>query len=43
VNPHSLSAVAGALKNTSPTPLPPQLVWNVEYLSLEGAALARGF
>lgn len=43
VNPHSLSAVSGVLKNTSPTPLPPQLVWNVEYLSVQGTALARGF
>jgi peptide/nickel transport system substrate-binding protein len=33
VNPNSLAAVSESLKNTSPTPLPPQLVWNAEYLS----------
>jgi peptide/nickel transport system substrate-binding protein len=35
VNPNSLSAVARTLKNTSPTTLPPQLVWNAEYLSFK--------
>jgi len=33
VNPNSLSAVASSLKNTAPTTLPPQLVWNAELLS----------
>ena len=43
VNPNSLSAVARSLRNTSPTPLPPQLVWNAEYLSLAGGSPKRGF
>jgi peptide/nickel transport system substrate-binding protein len=42
VNPNSLSAVARSLKNTSPTPLPPQLVWNIEYLSFGGEAPQKG-
>jgi peptide/nickel transport system substrate-binding protein len=41
VNPNSLSAVARTLKNTSPTPLPPQLVWNAEYLTFQ-PNIARG-
>ncbi len=43
VNPHSLSAVARTLKNTAPTPLPPQLVWNAEFLSFVSAGGQRGF
>jgi peptide/nickel transport system substrate-binding protein len=34
VNPNSLSAVARSLKNTAPTILPPQLVWNAEFLTV---------
>ena len=37
VNPNSLAAISRSLKNTSPTPLPPQLVWNAEYLSFATA------
>ncbi len=43
VNPNSLSAVSRSLRNTSPTPLPPQLVWNVEFLSFAGDGVQRGF
>jgi peptide/nickel transport system substrate-binding protein len=43
VNPNSLGAVARSLKNTSPTPLPPQLVWNAEFLSFLTDAPQRGF
>jgi len=43
VNPNSLSAVASSLKNTSPTTLPPQLVWNAEFLSFFPAVAKRGF
>jgi peptide/nickel transport system substrate-binding protein len=32
VNPNSLSATVGGLRNVSATALPPQLVWNIEYL-----------
>jgi peptide/nickel transport system substrate-binding protein len=43
VNPNSLSAVARSLRNTSPTPLPPQLVWNAEFLSFLTDSPKRGF
>jgi peptide/nickel transport system substrate-binding protein len=43
VNPNSLSAVGRSLHNTSPTPLPPQLVWNAEYLSLQSDIARRTF
>ena len=43
VNPNSLSAVGRSLKNTSPTPLPPQLVWNIEFLSFPANAPQKGF
>jgi len=43
VNPNSLSAVGRTLKNTSPTPLPPQLVWNAEFLSFVVDRPQRGF
>ena len=42
VNPHSLSAVARILKNTAPTPLPPQLVWNAEYLFFASEGAQKG-
>ncbi len=34
VNPNSLSAVSRSLRNAAPTSLPPQLVWNAEFLSM---------
>lgn len=43
VNPHSLSAVARSLRNTAPTPLPPQLVWNAEFLSFTVEVAQKGF
>lgn len=43
VNPHSLSAIARSLRNTAPTPLPPQLVWNAEYLSFATEVAQKGF
>ena len=43
VNPNSLAAVARSLKNMSPTSLPPQLVWNIEYLSFASDGAHRGF
>jgi peptide/nickel transport system substrate-binding protein len=43
VNPNSLSAVARSLKNTSPTPLPPQLVWNAEFLTFRMEGTQKGF
>jgi len=43
VNPNSLSAIARNLKNTAPTPLPPQLVWNAEFLSFASEAPQKGF
>jgi peptide/nickel transport system substrate-binding protein len=42
VNPNSLSATARELKNVAPTPLPPQIIWNAEFLSLsEPAGMTR--
>jgi peptide/nickel transport system substrate-binding protein len=43
VNPNSLSAVGRTLRNTSPTSLPPQLVWNAEFLSFLAEGPQRGF
>jgi peptide/nickel transport system substrate-binding protein len=43
VNPNSLSAVSRTLKNTFPTALPPQLVWNAEVLTFRADATQRGF
>jgi peptide/nickel transport system substrate-binding protein len=43
INPNSLSAVGRSLRNASPTPLPPQLVWNIEFLSFPGDAPQKGF
>lgn len=43
VNPHSLAAVARSLQDIAPTALPPQLVWNAEFLHFATEGPQRGF
>jgi peptide/nickel transport system substrate-binding protein len=41
VNPDVLVAVSPSLRNAAPSPLPPHLYWNVEYLYLAGPSQPR--
>jgi peptide/nickel transport system substrate-binding protein len=41
VHPDVLAAVSPSLRRAAPSPLPPHLYWNVEYLSLATSAPAR--
>jgi peptide/nickel transport system substrate-binding protein len=42
VNPDVLVAVSRSLLHAAPSPLPPHLYWNIEYLSLAGRAQPGG-